>query len=379
MRKTRLLAVTAVAAAVTAGISACKTAADPVSQPASASSGAAATAASSQPAPAMTATTGIGGASSPAGAVTGVSTGPGSYIMQAMPVGTVSFHDTASGALQAQITVTGLTPGSSHDVTADSPSAPPVQFPALTAGPGGQASAALDPDGGATSLPAGGRIVISLGTAADGALAAQPVAETGQLPARPQPGTVFTLHAVTAATDGTVLGQAAGTAKITYDAAAQTLTVTLTASGLTPGPHAAHIHLGTCQDQGAVKYMLPDFTADDSGAVTSQTRVVTGVTSVPGPGAWYLNLHQGSSAQILTQSGTPTLYFRPVLCTDITSFATGSSSAAAQPTASMTAAPSGSMPSDPSPTASAAGGDTMVTAPSAAPSPAPSYAAPTHW
>lgn len=319
----------------------------------------------------------------PPATVTGVSTGPGSYLLQAMPAGTVSFQGTASGTLQAVITVTGLTPGSSHDVTADSPSAPPVQFPALTAGPGGQASAALTAEGGVTALPAGSRIVISLGAAGDSTLAAEPIAETQPLPVRPQPGTVYALHAATAAPDGTILGQPQGTAQVTYDPGTQTLTVTLTASGLTPGPHAAHIHLGTCQDQGPVKYMLPDFTASDSGTVSSQTRVVTGVTSIPGPGAWYLNLHQGSSAQILTPAGTPTLYFRPMLCTDLTSFATAAGSSAAQPPASMTAAPAASMPAVPSTAATPDPGSTMTPAapatPSSTPSPVPSYAGPTHW
>ena len=108
--------------------------------------------------------------------------------------------------------------------------------------------------------------------------------------------------------------------RITFDAAAQTLTVVVTASGLTPGPHAAHIHLGSCQNQGPVKYMLPDFEADAHGDINGQARVIHGVASVPGPGSWYLNLHQGGMSQILAD-GAPTLAFRPMLCTDITSFA----------------------------------------------------------
>jgi Cu/Zn superoxide dismutase len=43
---------------------------------------------------------------------------------------------------------------------------------------------------------------------------------------------------------------------------AQTITVTLTASGLTPGAHAAHIHAGFCDSQGPVQYLLMDFTAN---------------------------------------------------------------------------------------------------------------------
>ena len=42
--------------------------------------------------------------------------------------------------------------------------------------------------------------------------------------------------------------------------------------------HAAHIHIGSCQSQGAVKYMFIDFIADSHGNIHNQTRVVTGVT-----------------------------------------------------------------------------------------------------
>ena len=31
---------------------------------------------------------------------------------------------------------------------------------------------------------------------------------------------------------------------------------------------------------------------------------------------WYLNIHQGSSATILS-NGQPTIFFRPLLCADI--------------------------------------------------------------
>ena len=54
---------------------------------------------------------------------------------------------------------------------------------------------------------------------------------------------------------------------LTYNPSRHTLTVTVSASGLTPGPHAAHIH-------------------------------------------------QGSSATILS-NGQPTIFFRPLLCADI--------------------------------------------------------------
>jgi hypothetical protein len=34
-------------------------------------------------------------------------------------------------------------------------------------------------------------------------------------------------------------------------------------------------------------------------------------------GGWYLNLHQGNSSNILSRSGQPTIYFRPLKCASI--------------------------------------------------------------
>jgi hypothetical protein len=106
-----------------------------------------------------------------------------------------------------------------------------------------------------------------------------------------------------------------GLASITYDPAARTLSVTVDAFGLTPGAHAAHIHTGSCQQQGGVVYMLMDYTADAHGAIVHQTRTVTGVNAVELSGGWYLNLHQGNSNNILS-NGQPTINFRPLLCSN---------------------------------------------------------------
>jgi hypothetical protein len=372
MKTTWLLPAAAALAAV--ALSAC----DPLGSPAAASAGTS-TPAAPAAATGMTAsgTTAVPqGTASAGGSVTGTSTGPGAYIMQAMAAGTVTFKTDAGGGTEAQLTMFGLTPGSTHQVSADSPAGSPVQFPALTAGPGGQASATLIPDTGAATLPPQSRIVIRLGDASSDPLAREPIAESPVLPAHPQPGSSYTLQAVDDTQEGTSYGQPAGYAQLSYDAAAQTLTVTLTASGLTPGAHAAHIHLGSCRDQGPVKYMLADFTADQQGNIADQSRVVTGVASAPGSG-WYLNLHKGGMTQILSAAGTPTLYFRPLLCTDITTFAAGSGSAT--PSA-MTAAPAASMPaSTSSASAMVPDGSSSAPAPATTPSAAPSYAGPTHF
>lgn len=369
MMKTRLLFTAAVAAA---GLSACHPAATG-SQAASSTGAVTAAAASSAPVAATSATAPPQAAAAPSGGtVTGVSTGPGGYILQAMPAGTVSFLRASDGRIEAQVSMFGLAPGSAHQVSADSPAGPPLQVGTLTAGAAGQASAVFT----VPSLPAGSRLVVLLGAAGGGPLAGEPAAESPVLPLRPQPGTAFPLHPVAAG--GTSSGEPAGRAQITYDPAAQTLTVTLTASGLTPGPHAAHIHLGSCQDQGPVKYMLADFTAGPDGNITRQVRVVTGVTSAPGPGL-YLNVHLGGMSQILS-NGTPTLLFQPVLCTDLTSVAVPGGSEATP--SAVTAAPSVGMPAAswtaaPAPAGTSPSG--MPPATTVPAGPAPSTVAGTHF
>ncbi len=297
------------------------------------------------------------------------STGPGAYILQSMPTGTVAFQR-AQGHLAAHVVMFGLTPGSSHAVEIDGPRGDVVQFPALTANAAGQADSTLTSVDSVKKLPSHSQFVIRLGTSSgsDGSsLAMEPIAESSVLPGRPD--SVFAFHAVTVDTNSVGFGQPAGRTTITFNAAAQTLTVTVTASGLNPGPHAAHIHLGSCQSQGAVKYMLPDFSADANGNIVDETRVATGVTSVPGPGSWYLNLHQGGMNQILA-NGTPTLSFRPMLCTNISSFATTGASPSPSPSS---ATPTSSPSMTPTPT------NSPTTSPSSSPSGYPTTSPPPHW
>ena len=319
----------------------------------------------------------------------GITTGPGSYILQSMPAGVVSLSRGPGGQLSAHVAMFGLTPGSSHDVAIDGPAfghrggpaRPEVRFPVLTADSAGQVNTTLTSAGHVGALLPLSRFVVRLGSGggangapAAGSMAAEPIAESGVLPSRP--AGVLAFHAVTSNADGATVGQPSGRATISYDAAAQTLTVSVTAYGLNPGPHAAHIHLGSCQSQGAVTYMLADFTADANGDIIDQTRVVTGVTGVPGPGNWYLNLHQGGMDQILA-NGVPTLSFRPMLCANITSFAT----TGGQPPATATS-PSMPMGMPSSPAAPATPGATPSGSPSATPASSPSVIPtdqPTHW
>lgn len=254
--------------------------------------------------------------------------------LNAMPTGTVTLDRGAGGSLTAKVSVFGLTPGSAHTVEIDAPGhdSPVATFASpLTADATGRADATLtvaaststststsNSSGGASygSLPYGSRFVILLGQpASDPAnpeLAAEPIARSVQLPSRPY-DFKSALSAVDVKTDGTSAGRLSGRATVTYDAAVQRLTVTVNASGFTPGAHAAHIHSGSCQSQGGVLYMLMDFQADAHGNVAEQTRTVDGVKSMPATGTWYLNLHLGTSDNIVA-NGAPTLNFRPLLC-----------------------------------------------------------------
>jgi hypothetical protein len=232
-----------------------------------------------------------------------------------MPAGTASFGQDDAGQLTVQVAAFGLTPGSSHAVELLGPngSAPLTQFGTLTASGTGQGNATLDSTY-TGSIPDGSRLVILNGTQGDN-VSIEPIARTPQLGGG-LTGQVFTLKAVEVDPAGTSFGTPDGRATIAYDPGAQTLTVTVDASGLTPGNHAAHIHLGSCASQGAVQYMMMDLVANAEGNIVDETRVISGVTAPIPANGWYLNIHQGDSNTIL-QNGQPTIDFRPLLCSNV--------------------------------------------------------------
>jgi CHRD domain len=146
-----------------------------------------------------------------------------------------------------------------------------------------------------------------------GAIASLPIAQT---PAIASGQMSYQLQSIEVGPAGTSYGTPQGSTTVAYNPQAKTITVTLTASGLTPGTHAAHIHVGSCASQGPVQYMLMDFEANGQGQIVNQVRTVTGVTMpVPATG-WYLNLHQGNSNNIVA-NGQPTVNFRPLLCANV--------------------------------------------------------------
>jgi Cu/Zn superoxide dismutase len=232
--------------------------------------------------------------------------------LQAMPHGTVTFHRGHHGLL-AHVVMYGLTPGSSHAVDLLGPGLPGIiQFSSFTANNGGDADRLLASTYTGQWKP-GSRLVIRMGTERN-PVAHAPIAETARL--ERAGATAHRLISVEVSSAGVKYGTPKGSATIAYSSVHHTLTVTVHASGLTPGPHAAHIHDGSCERQGPVEYMLADLVANSHGKVADAVRVFTNVTTpVPAHG-WYLNIHQGNSEDILSK-GNPTIYFRPLLCANI--------------------------------------------------------------
>jgi hypothetical protein len=228
-----------------------------------------------------------------------------------MPQGTVTLGRDWFGSVDATVSAFGLTPGSSHTVElVDRAGGVVASFGTLTANSVGQAYATLD----SWDWDASGawRVLILNGTAGD-PVSAEPIAQTqGDVDSF----RTYQLTPVEESADGANYGTPQGRATVTYNPDAQTISVTVNASGLTPGAHAAHIHVGSCASQGAVQYMLMDFTADANGQIMDQTQTVTNVTTPLPATGWYLNLHQGNSNNILA-NGNPTINFRPLLCGDI--------------------------------------------------------------
>jgi hypothetical protein len=102
-----------------------------------------------------------------------------------------------------------------------------------------------------------------------------------------------------------------GSATLTFNATAKTLTVEIKLVGLTPSStHPAHIHTGSCAKQGGVVYGLTSVVADATG-VADSTTTVKNVTQTAIPDAtWYVNIHNGPNL-------TPDVEFQPLVCGDV--------------------------------------------------------------
>jgi len=248
--------------------------------------------------------------------------GAGSAIIVALgnqPSGTVTLNwDPQTKNVSAKLQMVGFTPGSSHAMHIHQGSCAAqgdvlVPFPDVTANDGGAIDTTVSSSQpSAAGLAAGTFLNIHLAPAAQlggpGSLGYTPISCADITPAAsttltmappPQPGQ-----------------HPQGSATLTYDPAKKTLSVVATASGLVAGSaHAEHIHLGSCDSQGAVKYPLNDLVASPTGTAETTT-VIQNVDQTPPASGWYFNVHLGSSSQI-QQNGQPTLYFAPIICGNI--------------------------------------------------------------
>ena len=231
-----------------------------------------------------------------------------------MPQGSVTFGKDHSGMLTAHVSAFGLTPGSRHaaEIAVPGRGKPVATFTTvLTADGTGKIDQSVTSNGEYDRLPAGSHFEILLGTLGDD-VSRQPIAQSRTLPQRPSGDDPMPLKGVDVKSDTRLHGSAT----LVFDAATHKLAVTVDASGLTPGAHAAHIHLGSCASQGGVQYMLTDLRADSRGEVVHQTQTLDDVAAMPAPGTAYLNVHLGDMNSIVAD-GQPTLAFRPLLCGNI--------------------------------------------------------------
>lgn len=110
-----------------------------------------------------------------------------------------------------------------------------------------------------------------------------------------------------------------GKADLVWDAKHDTLTVTITISGLAPNStHPAHIHKGSCEtsDDG-VLYPLNAVVADNGGVSTSKTTIQQVEDGIPASG-WFINVHNGPTL-------SPDIQKTPIGCGDIINFNTSTS------------------------------------------------------
>ncbi|RDH76174.1 CHRD domain-containing protein [Mycolicibacterium moriokaense] len=237
------------------------------------------------------------------------------------PSGTATLSwDPDSKMVTATVHMQGFTPGSKHamhihDGSCATPGNVVVPFPDVTANEGGAidtsvASTKPAPDG----LVVGTLLNIHLASSDKlgdpGSLGYTSISCADITPAKAPAPTTLTMSAPPTGE------RPSGSAALTFDPGAKTLTVTVAAKGLAAGSaHAEHIHLGTCGAQGAVQYPLNDLVASADGAAKTTT-VIQNVDQAPPRSGWYVNVHLGP-ADAIEQDGKPTLLFQPILCGDV--------------------------------------------------------------
>ena len=264
-----------------------------------------------------------GGTGSGGSTTTAASAGPITVQLTHMPKGTVTLTwDSSSKIITAAVDMTGFTPGMAHAMHIHTGSClnqhnpPVIPFPDIQADATGAIKASVMSNPVAAGIPNSAYLNIHLAPGAQlgspGDVNFTPIAcadiPTGTAAAGPVALSMKSLPQA---------GQSPqGMATLTYDATAQSLKVEIKITGLVPNStHAAHIHTGTCEDQGAVIHGLNDLTADASGSV-DDTTTVNAVTSPPPGSGWYVNVHFTGSSGILS-GGKPTIQFQPILCGNV--------------------------------------------------------------
>ncbi|MEO6891856.1 MAG: CHRD domain-containing protein [Ktedonobacteraceae bacterium] len=146
-------------------------------------------------------------------------------------------------------------------------------------------------------------VVVALLVTACGDTTSTPAAT----PTSNAPATTPTSSATTAS--ATLKHVPAGTADLSWSPSTHMLTVKISLVGLAPSStHPAHIHAGSCSNEGKVIYPLQNIVADAHGVGTATTMV-----SVPqgiAASGWYVNVHNGPGL-------SPADQFLPIVCGDI--------------------------------------------------------------
>ena len=262
-------------------------------------------------------------ATSPGSAATSsAASGPAQIIVPLgnQPSGTVTLTwDPQTKFINAKFAMVGLTPGSTHAMhihqgSCDKQGDVLIPFLDVTADQNGRInSSVMSAQPSDTGLAAGTLLNIHLAPADEmGSPGSQTYMPISCADINPAAGT--TLQMAPLPQFG---NHPQSQATLSYDPPAKTLTVTARATGLVAGSaHAVHIHSGSCDSQGEVKYHLNDLVAKSDG-VAETTTVIQGVDQAPPKSGLYVNVHLGSHDQI-EKDGKPTLYFAPILCGNVT-------------------------------------------------------------
>ena len=235
------------------------------------------------------------------------------------PSGTVTLNwDPQTKFITAKMQMVGLTPGSTHAMHIHQGSCADqgdilIPFLDVTADKTGAINdSVMSAQPSETGLAAGTLLNIHLAPAPEmGSPGSQSYMPISCADVNPATGTTLQMAPLPQFGD-----HPQSQAILNYDPTAKTLTVTARATGLVAGStHAVHIHSGSCDSQGGVKYPLNDLVAKSDG-VAETTTVIQNVDQAPPASGWYVNVHLGAHDQI-EKDGKPTLYFAPILCGNV--------------------------------------------------------------